>query len=86
MALKTEKHLKIWFSPSNFIWYLKTFLSSDCKLNPCDIDSMLGFMPGEVIGWIEKDGINGASSDEETAYASDEIGEGVTVFVYCNNW
>lgn len=63
-----------------------SFLFSVCKLTACDIDSMLGFMPGEVIGWIEKDGITGASSDEETAYANDQISEGVTVFVYCNNW
>lgn len=61
-------------------------LFSVCILLPCDIDAMLGYMPGDVIGWVEKDGKAGVSSDQEVAHALDQIENGVTVHVSCNNW
>lgn len=74
---------------SNIHFFYKcilNYLFSVCILLPCDIDAMLGYMPGDVIGWVEKDGKAGVSSDQEVAHALDQIEDGVTVHVSCNNW
>uniref|UniRef100_A0A0L8FYA0 TIL domain-containing protein n=1 Tax=Octopus bimaculoides TaxID=37653 RepID=A0A0L8FYA0_OCTBM len=56
-----------------------------CVLKVCDIEELLGYIPGNIIGWIEKDGRTGASSEEEVAHVFDQVEEGVTVHISCNN-
>ena len=39
-----------------------------------------------VIGWIEKDGVDGNTSENETLLVDSTIEQGVVVHVDCNNW
>lgn len=45
-----------------------------------------GYQPGEVIGWMEKDGEPGPTSEEELVRLEDDVGDDATIHVECNNW
>ena len=45
-----------------------------------------GYEPGMVIGYMEKDGIPGATSDSEAVRLGDQVGEDAVIYVDCNEW
>ena len=41
--------------------------------------------PG-IIGYMEVDGVPGASAGDTPVYIGDKVEEGVLIYVNCNNW
>ncbi|XP_064613600.1 uncharacterized protein LOC135477432 [Liolophura sinensis] len=56
-----------------------------CYFTQEDFEKNFGFQGSNPIGWIEKDGEFGLTSDDERVEIDDEIEDGVTVHVECNN-
>lgn len=57
-----------------------------CYFTQEDFEKNFGFQGSNPIGWIEKDGELGLTSEDERVEIDDEIEDGVTVHVECNNW
>ena len=39
-----------------------------------------------IVGWVEKDGIDGLTRPDEAVHVGDGIQPSVVVWVECNNW
>ena len=57
-----------------------------------DMDDLLENFPDmevegdSVVGWIEKDGEPGKTSDDEVFHVNDFLEEGVDLHIECNVW
>lgn len=65
----------------------------DCSMPPCEcvfdltaFTNEFGYQPAEIIGWVEKDGIPGPTSENELVRVGDQVMEDTVVHVQCNNW
>lgn len=65
---------------------LCTISFSVCVLDTCVFEKQAGYKPGRTIGFIEKDGIAGASRDDELVMLGEAIENGVTLIADCNEW
>ena len=64
-----------------------------CNEHACECVLRKDALPKEIdstkidwLGWIEKDGKPGWSSEKESVFINDAIEEGVVIHMNCNNW
>ena len=64
------------------------FLVAVCRFTAADYESNFKTkVPTTgIIGWVEKDGVDGMSSPDEEVHVGDIILPSVVVLVKCNNW
>ena len=57
-----------------------------CTFDKCAYIREFGFEGPHIVGWIEKDGRNGATSEEEVVRMDDKVEAGVIIHVACTTW
>ena len=65
----------------------------ECSMAPCEclfdmsaFTENFGYQPADIIGWMEKDGVPGPTSEDELVRVGDSVTENGVVHVQCNNW
>jgi hypothetical protein len=57
-----------------------------CEIDMAIINTFPTLGNTEYVGWLEKDGVAGFSSEDEGVGLGDMVEDGVTLHVTCNNW